>query len=107
MVNANIILFWLAKVNSVWSTVSSKISYDLFQADDFKKHEKSKDHKFAVQARIIQERGDIERATSTAYDSVKSAIIATMKNVYFLAKGDFAKEKLPALTEHTRLMVGT
>ena len=77
----------------------------LYKVDDFRKHENGVDHKFAVQARACREGAYMQKAAGTAYQMIKEAIVATMKNVYYLAQGDFAKEKLQSLNEHTQIMV--
>nr|XP_006813847.1 PREDICTED: zinc finger protein 862-like [Saccoglossus kowalevskii] len=63
------------------------------KADDFSKHEKSNDHKFAVTAADSTVNEEMPRAATNAYSAVKEAIVAAMRSVYFVAKEDIAKRK--------------
>ena len=54
------------------------------KADDFNKHELNKEHKLVVSAKLSVEKGEMAKAQAKANQSVKDAVVATMKNVYFI-----------------------
>ncbi|XP_070579085.1 zinc finger protein 862-like [Ptychodera flava] len=69
------------------------------KADDFVKHERSAEHRFAESARSSARNEEMPRAAATAYNAVKDAVVATMRNVYFIAKEDLPKTKVKSVTE--------
>ena len=73
--------------------------------DDLKKHEQTSDHKSALLARDCAKKAEWQKANAKVHESVKGAIVATMKNVFFLAKEDIAKEKLASLQNHVLIQV--
>ncbi|KAK6178208.1 hypothetical protein SNE40_013018 [Patella caerulea] len=58
------------------------------KSDDFKKHERSTDHKFSI-----------AKAISCVNTKIKTGIISIMKNVYWLIKEEMPKDKLDSLNK--------
>ena len=75
------------------------------KADDFRRHEDTTDHKFAVSAQCSVEAKEMSIAASKAFDSVKEVIVHTMINVYFIIQEDLPKEKLASLNKHCIIQV--
>ena len=75
------------------------------QTDDFVKHEKTVDHKFAVTAKLSAEKREMPQSAGKAFSKLKEAIIATMRTVYFIGKQDLAKDKISDLQEFCLLQV--
>ncbi|XP_070573021.1 zinc finger protein 862-like [Ptychodera flava] len=72
---------------------------DIPKADDFVKHERTGDHKFACSANCSVKNDEMPKAAATAYNAVREAIVATMRSVYFVAKEDMAKAKVKAVVD--------
>ena len=75
------------------------------KTDDFVKHEKTVDHKFAVTAKLSAENREMPQSAGKAFSKLKEAIIATMRTVYFIGKQDLAKDKISDLQEFCLLQV--
>ena len=69
-----------------------------FLVDNFSKHEKALDHKFATETKYAVEKKEILKAANRACGKFKNSIISTMKNVCFICKENIALEKLESLT---------
>ena len=75
------------------------------KADDFAKHEATADHKLAVSAQAAVDAKEMPKAAGKAYDSIKEAVTATMRNVYYIIREDLPKEKLASLNQQCILQV--
>jgi len=93
-----VICTWCIDAGRTYTFTTGKSS-DSPKADDFSKHEKTVDYKFACQAKNAVEHREMPRAVNKVCHKMKDAIVSTMKNVYFICKENIAKEKLLSLQE--------
>ena len=88
--------------------IKKKNSYTVgcrnFRISDINKHTRSRDHSAAAEAYLLKASGaTVTSALSRVVSLNEEAVIAAMKNIYWLAKEDIASLKYNSLNELTKL----